>query len=162
MRSLSLSFLLILSASQDLASQWPSRVSTGARVQVRLPEIQYQFSGWRGHSLRGKVTALSADTLYLAVTDSLTPLPIPRRFIERLEYSRGVPSRGSSALRQGLISGVSTAILFLLLNEIDDDGTSAGDAALIGGGIGLTLGGISGALWPKERWKRIKLENRTS
>jgi hypothetical protein len=156
-RSLSFSFLLILTASQQLASQWPSQITSGARVQVRLPELQYQFAGHRGHYLRGKVTTLTADTLYLAVIDSLAPIPIPRPFIERLEYSRGVPSRGASALQRGLISGVTTAIFFLLLNEIDDDGTDAGTAALVGGGIGLTLGGLSGALWPKERWKRVEL-----
>jgi hypothetical protein len=157
MRSLSLTFLLVLTASQQLASQWPSQITSGARVQVRLPELQYQFAGHRGHYLRGKVTTLTADTLYLAVTDSLTPIPIPRPFIERLEYSRGVPSRGASALRQGLISGVTSAIFFVLVNELYDDDTSAGDAALFGGAVGLTVGGITGALWPKERWKRVEL-----
>jgi hypothetical protein len=157
MRSLSLTLLLILTVCPQLASQWPSQITSGARVQVRLPEIQYQFAGHRGHYLRGKVTTLTADTLYLAVTDSLTPLPLPRRFIQRLEYSRGVPSRGASALRQGLISGVTSAIFFVLVNELYDDGASAGDAALLGGAVGLTVGGITGALYPKERWKRVKL-----
>jgi hypothetical protein len=153
--------LLILfgGTADHLAAQWPASITTGARVQVRLPEVQYQFVGRRGHPLRGKVAALAPDTLYLAVADSLGPLPIPRQLIERLEYSRGVPSRGASALRQGLMSGVSSALFLVLLNELDDDtGWRTGTAALVGGGVGLAVGGITGALFPTERWKRAKWE----
>jgi hypothetical protein len=158
MRSLTILLILALGVAESLTAQWPAGISSGARVQVRLPEVQYQFVGRRGHPLRGKVAALAADTLYLAVTDSLAPLPIPRHLIERLEYSRGVPSRGASALRQGLISGAVSALFLALWNEVDDSGVSTGTAALVGGGVGLVTGGIRGALFPIERWKRVQLE----
>ena len=160
MRTLIPIIILVIGVCRSLVGQWPSSINGGARVQVRLPEVQYQFGGRRGHLLRGKVAALVADTLYLAITDSLSPLPIPRRMIERLEYSRGVPSRGASALRRGLISAVGGSLVLVLWNELGDDNdrVSTGTAALMGGGAGLVAGGVQGALFPRERWKRVRLE----
>ena len=160
MRFLLQLLLLILGVAQYLEAQWPSTISSGARVQLRLPEVQYQY-GRRGHLLRGKVTALTGDTLYLAITDSLSPVPVPRRMIQRLEYSRGVPSRGASALRRGLLSAVGSALFLVVWNELDgdEDRISTGEAALIGGGVGLVTGGITGALFPSERWKRVRLQH---
>jgi len=148
---------------RQLAAQWPPEMTAGARVQVRLPEVQYQSGGRRGHLIRGRVTALAPDTLYLAITDSLAPFPVPRRLIQRLEYSRGVPSRLESGARRGLITGAAYALLLALWNESDDDpdGTSTGTAALVGGGVGLVLGGVVGAIFPIERWKRVRLDRGT-
>jgi hypothetical protein len=125
---------------------------------VRLPEVEYQETVRRGHLLRGRVTGLAPDTLYLAITDSLGPLAVPRSLIQRLDLSRGVPSRGASALRQGVISGALTALMVALLNE-SDDGSSwdTGEAALIGGGIGFGTGAMFGAIFPRERWKSARL-----
>ena len=128
-------------------------------MRARLPEVQYQVGGARGHLLRGRVTALTPDTLYLAITDSLSPLGVPRSLIERLDYSRGVPSRASSALKRGLIAGAGYALLMVLINETDEEPerVSAGTAALVGGGFGLAIGGVFGALHPQERWKSVRL-----
>jgi hypothetical protein len=155
------SFVLVLTVmlSLPLAGQWPAGVTSGARVQVRLPEVQYQIAGPRGHLIRGRVTGLARDTLYLSVTDSVGPLAIPRRLIDRLQLSRGVPSRWGSAMRGGLIAAAITSLVSVGLNELDDDpgGPSAGTAALVGAGIGLATGGVTGALFPTERWKRVQL-----
>jgi hypothetical protein len=138
-----------------LAAQWPPQVTPGTRVQVRLPEAQHQV-GPRGQLLRGRVTGLAQDTLYLAVADSVGPLAIPRSFVQRLEISRGAPSRGVSALLGGLLGGAFGAATFYLVTVISPNGGDSGDAALMGGAIGLGLGGLSGALWPQERWKRVR------
>lgn len=161
MRSFTLVLFLITGVFHQLAAQRRPALSSGARVQVRLPEVQYQFVGQRGQMVRGRVASLTSDTLYLAVTDSLGPLPIPRRMIERIEVSRGVPSRLASAARRGLISAAGFALLSVLLNEVEDesDKTSTGTAALIGGGFGLVFGGVFGALYPTERWKHVRLED---
>jgi hypothetical protein len=82
-------------------AQWPSDVVEGARVRVEVPEQQYQADNRRGHLLRGRVTAVAGDTLYLAVADSLGPLAIPRTLVQRLDLSCGVPSRAASAVRRG-------------------------------------------------------------
>jgi hypothetical protein len=92
------------------------------------------------------------------VTDSVGPLAIPRSLIERLEYSRGVPSRPTSALIQGLRTGVAYALLVGLVNELyDDSDLSFGEAALLGGGIGVAVGAVVGAIRPEERWRRVRL-----
>jgi hypothetical protein len=141
------------------AAQWPAEIAPGVRVRARLPEAQHQAEGRRGHLLRGRVTALSPDTLYLAVTDSIGPLAIPRHLIERLDYSRGVPSRTVSGLTRGLLLGAAFAAYMVLLNEGDDGPgrASAGTAALVGGGFGFATGALYGALYPRERWKSVRL-----
>jgi hypothetical protein len=139
-------------------AQWPAEIAPGARVQIRLPEAEFQATGRRGHLLRGRVARLAHDSLYLAVTDSVGPLAIPRTLIQRIDYSRGVPSRMTSALLRGLRLGAGSALLLALLNEHDDDSAlSTGEAALLGGGVGFTLGAIVGALRPEERWRRVQL-----
>jgi hypothetical protein len=90
-----------------LGAQRPAEITPGVRVRARLPEAQYPRGGTRGHLLRGRVTTMTADTLYLAITDSVGPLAVPRSLIERLDYSRGVPSRASSAA-----IGFSTGAVF--------------------------------------------------
>jgi hypothetical protein len=158
--------LLSLTVGQmpSLAAQWPAEIAPGTRVQVRLPETQYQFGGSRGHLLRGRVTALSPDTLYLAVTDSIGPLAIPRLLIDKLAFSRGVPSRTHSALKRGFLSGASSALLLAGLAALNDNpGTwEAGEAALVGGGVGFAMGAIFGALHPRERWKSVDIVTRSS
>jgi hypothetical protein len=153
--------ILHLAGAHPVAAQWPAGIMTGARVQLRLPEVQYQPGGSRGHLIRGRVSALTPDTLYLAITDSLGPVPVPRRLIERLQFSRGVPSRLESGVRRGLISAAGLALVMALWNEVDnpDEGrTSTGTAALVGGGVGLIAGGAVGAIFPIERWRRVSLD----
>lgn len=153
--------VLALSGGPFVAAraQWPPDLTEGARVRVQLPEQQYQADMRRGHLLRGRVTALAPDTLYLAVTDSLGPLAIPRTLVHRIDLSRGVPSRGASALRRGLVSGAACALAGLLISGIDDepDGIDAEEAGLIGGAVGLGTGALFGALFPRERWKRVRV-----
>ena len=161
MRVCAFFFILITAAAMRLTAQWPSEVTSGARVQVRLPEVQYQLAGPRGQLVRGRVAALSRDTLYLSITDSLAPLPIPRPMIDRLQLSKGVPTLLNNALRSGLITAVLTSLVSVGLNELHDEPenhTSAGTAALVGAGVGFVVGGFTGAVWPTERWKKVRLE----
>lgn len=153
------STLAALQAATTLSAQWPASITPGTRVRVRLPEVQYQADSRRGHLLRGRVTALAPDTLYLAVTDSLGPLAVPRALIEHLDISRGVPSRATSALRRGLLAGAGTALLVVLFNEMREgsDRTSAGTAALVGAGFGVSFGALTGALYPRERWASVRV-----
>lgn len=149
-----------MGAAADLTAQWPADVTPDTRVQARLPETQYQIDGPRGQLIRGRIAALAPDTLYLAVTDSLGPLAIPRALVQRLQISKGVPSRGVSALQRGVLLGASSALLALVAFGIDDepDGTDSGTAALVLGGVGVVVGSVLGALYPRERWKRVRLD----
>jgi predicted outer membrane lipoprotein len=147
-------------ALQAAGAQWPAHVTPGARVQVRLPEIQYQFDWVRGQPIRGRVASLASDTLYLAVGDSLGPLAVPRRLIQRLEYSKGVPSRLASATKRGLLSAAAFALVAAFINEHEDEphDHSTGDVALVWGGLGLVTGAVLGAIFPIERWKKVRLK----
>jgi len=51
------------------------------------------------------------------------------------------------------------ALLLVLVNEMEEgsDRVSAGTAALVGGGVGLSIGALVGALRPQERWRRVRL-----
>lgn len=164
MPSSTLIVFLAVSSVSTLAAQWPPGIAAGARVQVRLPEVQYQVDGRRGQLVRGRVTALTPDSLYLAITDSLGPVAVPRYLIERLAYSRGVPSRVASAARRGLFVGAGTALLFVLVNEMAEEPGRAttGSAALFGAGVGLTTGVMLGAVYPRERWKGVRLASDSS
>jgi hypothetical protein len=150
-------FLLNVGLITSLPAQWPEEIAAGSRVRVRLPEKEYQFDGRRGHLLRGRVRALSPDTLYLAVTDSIGPIAIPRSVISQLALSRGVPSRAESAVKRGLLNGVLSALVVVAMYELEDSpgDWSTGTVALAGGGIGFGLGAIFGAIYPRERWKRL-------
>lgn len=156
-RILACLLFLVGPAVASAESQWPASLLPGTRIRVRLPEVQYQETLKRGQLIRGRVRELTPDTLYLAVTDSVGPLPVPRSLIQHLDVSRGVPSRASNALRQGIIQGAVTALTLVLLVELDDQSHDQGEAALIGGGVGFAIGGIFGALFPRERWKSLRM-----
>ena len=163
MRSIPRGMRLVLLLSHlpiaGASAQWPPEIVPGTRVQAQLPEVQFQAGARRGHLLRGRVAGLATDTLYLAVTDSVGPVAIPRHLIERLDYSRGIPSRASSALARGVRAGAAMALLLVLWNELDEGSrrTSTGTAALVGGGVGFATGALVGALRPLERWRRVRL-----
>jgi hypothetical protein len=148
----------ILCPFADAAAQWPSELRPDVRIQVTVPEAQYQHQEPRGLRLRGRLAQLSADTLYLRVADSLSPLAIPRGWIRHVAISRGVPTRVASAARQGFLWGAIGALefagIFAIANSSD---LSAGEAALVGGGLGLALGSTFGALYPAERWHRLQI-----
>lgn len=154
---------LTIGQLSTLAAQWPAEIAPGTRVRVKLPERQYQFDGFRGHLVRGRVTALSPDTLYMAVADSIGPLAVPRSLIDQLALSRGVPSRTESALKRGIPSAALSALLLWGLAELDGaSGWDGGEAALIGAGVGFASGVIFGAIYPRERWKSLKMVTSSS
>lgn len=146
--------------AQELAARSIDALEPGTRVRVLVPEQERQANNQHvGHALRGTLVRLTSDTLYLAVTDSLGPLAIPRRLVQRLDQSRGVPSAAASALRRGLATGVGGAVAGLLVAASDTPQHPRDDAewALIGGAAGFALGATWGALFPIERWRRVQL-----
>jgi hypothetical protein len=156
-----LALLAIALLSRGAEAQWPREIESGNRVRVTVPEAELQRGSRRGHSLRGTVARLDPDTLYLRITDSLPPLAIPRAWIKRLDLSRGVPPRVTNAARVGLFWAAIGALELLLYNGVDDSNTlSAGQATLLGAGVGLALGATFGALYPTERWRRVPLSLR--
>jgi hypothetical protein len=140
------------------SAQRPSLLHPGARVQVLLPEAEYQTWSARGHFLRGRLESIGSDSLYLKITDSLPAVAVPHALIRRLYVSRGVPTRLGSGLRLGLVWGALSAVSTVLLAELSSsDGRSTSEALAVGGAIGLGSGLLFGALYPVERWERVRL-----
>jgi len=150
--------LLLVPLSTRVWAQWSPDLRTGSRVRLRLPEREFQFMGPRGQSIRGTVAQLAPDTLYLRLGDSVGTVAIPRTLVRRLDLSRGVPSRISSAARTGVVWGVVYAIVAALYVDHSSSSLSDTERATIGGGVGLTLGAVFGAIYPVERWKHLHLE----
>lgn len=153
-------FTALLAAGTSASAQWSPDLREGNRVRVLLPEQEFQFVGTRGQLLRGTVGRLIPDTLYLRIGDSVGTVAIPHSLVRRLDISRGVPSRASSAIRNGLRWGIVYALLGSLLEFGEPSSWSDTERAAVAGGVGLALGATLGAIHPVERWRRLRLEPR--
>lgn len=150
--------MLLLPLATPVCAQWSPDLRAGARVRLRLPETEYQDMGHRGQRIRGTVAHLAPDTLFLRLGDSVGTVAIPRALIRRLDVSRGVPSRVSSAIRTGVIWGIVVGVTTALYPESEPTSLSHTEQAAIGAGVGLSIGAVFGAIYPIERWKRLRLE----
>jgi hypothetical protein len=158
---LAFALALTFAATRPLAAQFPTDVAVGSRVRVVLPDSFRQASGPpRQQWLRGNIAALAGDTLYLRLHGTAAPVPITRAAIRRIDRSLGVPSRPESALR----GAVSWALLGAALGfatgwpDLDDrDERSNADAAALGAAWGAGIGFVVGAIFPSERWRRVRL-----
>ena len=89
---------------------------------------------------------------------------MPVATLSRIEISRGIRSRKTSAWRHGkwgaVIGAVPGAISLALQHEEVGGGASAAKAAALGawsGGLfGGVIGAVVGALRPGENWERIR------
>jgi hypothetical protein len=154
--------LSIALIGRPLAAQFPPDVAVGTRVRVVLPDTRRQAWGWpREQWVRGEVSALATDTLYLRVPGTESPVPIRRAMIKRIERSLGVPTPAESAIRGAVGWALMGAVLGFATGWPDWDGgrneRSAGDRAALGAATGAAAGFILGAIFPTERWRRLRL-----
>lgn len=145
-------------------AQFPG-VTEGQRVRVWLPERYHQMDGpWHRQVLRGTVTALSDDTLRLAIAGTGGTLVVPRSGIRRLELSRGRPRRIPSGIERAIGGAIAGAIEIALQNDpygrewphYRRDWRAAEEGAKWGAAIGFGWGFI----FPHEQWKRVRLRRR--
>lgn len=152
---------ILVTAASPAAAQFPVAVAPGARVRVTVPDVARQFPlGPRAQVVMGTVERLGADTLYITVPNTGGTLAVPRARVRALAVSRGAPSRGRSALAEGARYAVLSAFIFATMHQGDDRDRpfrSTGQAALVGGALGLGLGTVLGAVSPRERWHRLRL-----
>jgi len=154
--TLALAFVI---ADRPLAAQFPADVSVGARLRVALPDSVRQV--WpRQQWVRGEVAALSTDTLYLRLPGTESPVAIRRSAIKRLDRSLGVPTPVESAFRGAVGWAFVGALHGVLLRAFDAEDwrdRSYGESAALGAGVGAAAGFVLGALFPSERWRRVRL-----
>lgn len=158
-------WILLLAASlafavaRPIAAQFPTDVAVGSRVRVVVPDSLRQASGpWRQQWLRGDVAALAGDTLYLQLQGAAAPVPIRRAAIRRIDRSLGMPTPAESALRSAVGWAFLGAVLGLTTGwpEGNLSSRSRGDAAALGAAVAGGIGFVLGALFPSERWRRVR------
>jgi hypothetical protein len=151
-----LAFALV---GRPLAAQFPPDVAVGTRVRVALPDSLRQTWGPREQWLRGEVTTLAADTLYMRLPGTAAPVPIRRAAIKRIDRSLGVPSRAESALRGAVTWAVWFGLNWAMIRNASDDPSwdRFGDELAEGAAIGASVGFVLGAIFPTERWRRVRL-----
>ena len=157
-RPLVIAFGLLL--PHALVAQFPAAVQVGTRVRVWVPEPFRQSEGpARRQLLRGTVEAVQPDLLRLTVPGTSGSLAIPRGSVERLDVSRGWPSRPASMVERAIGGAVGGAILFALLNDPRRKGgphyATDWRAAGVGASWGAGIGAITGLVFPHEHWRRV-------
>lgn len=140
-------------------------VPVGSRVQVTIPDAAAQrvTPFVRTQLVRGEVTRIVTDTIYVRPAPALGSLAVPTASVRRLDVSLGPPRRSSSALVRGIEHAVVFALAGVLLyseGEREFGVTSRSEAAALGAGVGLVGGAVIGALAPFERWQRVRLPSR--
>jgi hypothetical protein len=134
-------------------------VAVGTRVRVEVAEgvpqalRQPPFAAG-AQRLQGTVHAISPETLYVALSNAVGTVAIPRATIRRVEMSLGRPSRRVSAMDVGTAGAVLFA-LFMPAFVVQPERRfgSSERAAAVGAGIGFGMGALFGALRPYERWR---------
>jgi hypothetical protein len=77
--------------------------------------------------------------------------------VSRLERSRGIQSRLTSAILRGVQVAALGALEFALLDEQFGQFSSTSEAMLVGAATGAGIGIVWGGLYPQERWSKIRL-----
>jgi len=127
---------------------------------VRQPEVE---GSTPSQMIRGTLLEIDADSMTIQVHPGSGPLRVSRGAVRRMYVSRGVPSRTRSAAAGAVSWGVAGALSFWLRNQGDDrEYGSDRDAALAGAAAGGAVGLIGGALFPRERWHRVRLPARVT
>ena len=131
----------------------------GDRIRIAIPERQPQDEGpaLRRLVLRGQLTGVEADTLFLRPSGTVGEIGIARASAISIHRSRGVRSRAASAARSGLVTEIAGSLIagVSYRKPAQTYGvTNRGEAFALGAGIGALTGLVFGALLPTERWER--------
>jgi hypothetical protein len=127
---------------------------------TRQPEVE---GATPSQAIRGTLLAIDADSMTVQVHPGTGPLRVSRAAVRRMYVSRGVPSRTQSAAAGAVGGAVLVALSFWLQNQGEHpEFSSDRDAALTGAAVGGGLGLVTGALFPRERWHRVRLPARVT
>ena len=144
--------------SQEAEPQPQQRVMV---TLTRQPEVE---GATPSQAIRGTLLAIDADSMTVQVHPGTSPLRVSRGVVRHMYVSRGVPSRTQSAAVGAVGGAALVALSFWLQNQDDDrrEFSSDHDAVLTGAAVGGGLGLITGALFPRERWHRVRLPARVT
>lgn len=123
-------------------------ITAGSRVRFQAPSV-----------IRGTIlgTVMSVDRESLLVsTDDQRPFRVSRQAISRLEVSTG---KSRQALKGMLVGAGIGAVVLGALGGVGTAGSSHGEAAVLGVGVGAAYGVGFGALLKRDRWSSVPLES---
>ncbi len=158
-RAIALAFGIVATATAP-AQVTPAPVAVGARVRLTLPEPGPHRFGViaRERSLIGEVVSVTSETLTVRPHPLLPPVDVPRSAVQRLHVSRGT-SRWRSAA-SGVVGGALLGALWgQVLHGLElrsssfDTGAHARSRGAI---LGAATFALSGALFPRESWRRVR------
>jgi hypothetical protein len=138
-----------------LSAQATSTIEVGSRIRVVTPDMR---------TVTGRVEAATSDTLLLRPDDNTAAASMQVATLTRIEISRGIRSRKTSAWRGArwgaVIGAVPGAISLGLQHTQVGGGASVAKAAALGAWSGGLFGGLIGAavgaLRPGENWERVR------
>lgn len=161
LRSILLALALLGVHAFTAAAQFPGAVAPGARVRLVVPDTVRQAPlAPRQQVLIGTVVGVGQDSLQLEMPYLSGTLMVPRQNVRELSVSLGVPSRTESALREGLQVALLSALVFVATDDGNERfGENLGERAAVGAGVGFGVGAMLGAVWPSERWRRLRLRD---
>ncbi len=129
----------------------------GHRVRLFLVRQPMRVEGNApGQQLRGTVIAVTPDTLTLGLHPSAAPLAVAATGIRRIDFSHGARGRLEGAVRGGILGAGSLGLVSVLMAVGSDRPPDLWQAGMAGAALGGVLGGVTGAMIPLERWKRVR------
>ena len=152
--------LLVLLLLPVLVAGQERSLVPGERIRIRLSEQPRSIEGAaQPQLLRGSFVGFSGDTVLLRLHPAAGITAVAREGIDRLDVSGGVRSRFESAAVNGVTFALFGTIERVAWRYIDDDRLgheTTLESALIGAAGGALIGVTIGALFPQERWRRLR------
>lgn len=144
--------LLCALAAHGSAGAQVSAVQPGQRVRLTLSARPDSIEGHtRPQVLRGEVTQLAGDSLWLVLHPGTGPTRVTLNAVKSFEVSSGVEEWWEASWRQGRKSALLFGLeLFLFRLFSDKPFDNVFEAGIFGAGIGMTAGAIMGAIQPQE------------
>jgi len=133
-------------------SQDPPEIVPGSRIRIT------DLGAGRSSRRSGTVVTAGADTVVLSLDTGGEAMPFPLAGISQVEVSRGDRRHVGAGIGLGLLIGAGTGAL-LVGTDCEDSYGLCGPFTLlggaIGGGAGMVVGGVIGALRRTERWEVV-------
>lgn len=146
-------------------SSFADERSTGPRDDEELRiGARVRVSTDAGDRVTGRLEELTFDALRIRPDGATPPRDVSWNALTKIETSRGRRDRKQAAWSKAkwgaLLGGVPGAISLGLQHEqVGANGSSVGEAALLGAWSGALLGGLVGAAWgalhPGEAWETL-------
>ena len=149
--------------AQDSTTAPAWKVDVGSRVLLDLSregtDVERVYWMKLPPRIVGRVAQVTSDSLYVQLHPGVSAAAVPRGAVQRMYVSAGRP-RGYSMFR-GAALGAAWGLTigqFVYSDRILHEGTDRGRLNVYGeyAATGALAGVLLGAVWPDERWRRVR------